>query len=386
MGIPLIASTAQYAEASQIVGTLNGVINNINTYALLGATAPTSLRNGVIGGDFGTNPWQRTTSFTSITNTATYTADRFFAIGGASSSISVSKQTGTPVPGFTAHARFGRAAANADTSAIKFGQVLTSANSTRYQGLPFVLSFWARAGANFSAASNVLTATVATGTGTDESAANYAAGSWTGYAAATLYNSAGVQTSALTLTTAFARYALAGVIPTAATQVGFNIAYTPVGTAGASDYVELTGVQLEVMPQGGVQPTPFEWRQAALEKMLCQHYYYRINEGGTSVKSLIGQANSTTVASILVPFPTPMRAATTSSLSTTTTVLGSFGLTGVTGATTSTMSTLTFTAHSGTTETANLTATLSGAGLVAGNATYLVGGGGAGTLSFDSEL
>jgi len=384
--LSLLSSSPQYSEGSQIIPTVNSVIQQINSNALIGSVAPTSLRNAVIGGDFGTNPWQRTQSFSSITNTLTYTADRFWALGGASSSISVSRQTGTPVPGFAAQARFGRAAANADTTAIKFGQVMTSAQSTRFQGLPFVLSFWARAGSTYSAASNALNVTAGTGTGSSESAANYAAGSWTGYAGVTLYNQAGQSTTAVTLTTAFQRFSMSGVIPSTATQIGFNFAYTPVGTAGANDYVEFAGVQMEVMPQGGVTPTPFEFLPTPIVRQLCQHYFYRREEGNSSVKTLLGQCNSTTAASLLLTFPVPMRTMSTTSLSGTTVQLGSFAMTGPTGGTTSTLSSLAIVAHSGTTETINLLATLSGAGFTAGNSTYLVGGGGAGFISVDAEL
>lgn len=385
MPVPLLASTGANAEASQIIGTLNGVIQNINSLTLIGSTAPTSLRNAVIGGDFGTNPWQRTTSFTSIAGTATYTADRFFAVGGASSSIAVSRQTGTPVSGFAAHARVGRSEANANTAPIYFGQVLTSAASTRFQGLPFVLSFWARKGAGFSDANSALSVVVATGTGSDETTQNFASLTWTNYTAATLYGSSGNATSQIGITSAFARYALAGAVPLTATQIGFKIGYTPVGTA-ASDYFEIAGVQLEQMPQGGIQPTPFEWRPSPMERTLCQHYYYKVSEPNASTRLYMGQANSTTVASLLVPFPTPMRIGTTTSITGTTVVLGSFAMTGVTGGATQTLSSLAVAAGSATTESLNLTATLGGAGFTAGNATYLLGGAGAGSIAIDAEL
>lgn len=378
-------------DPSQLIATVNGVIQDINSSTLQGSSSPTSLRNAVIGGDFQTNPWQRGTSFTGITNTLTYTADRFWALGGASSSISVSQQTGTALPGFPAYARFGRAAANADTTAIKFGQVLTSDNSYRFQGQPFVISFYVRAGATFSAASSALSVTLATGTGTDESAVLFAAGTWTGYAAATLYNSTGSAGSTATLTTSFQRVTFAGVIPTAATQIGFNVAYTPVGTAGASDYVEMTGFQLEVMPQGGVTPTPFEWRPASMERALCQSYYYRLAEGQNTAKQLQGQVNSTTVASILLRFPVPMRSVTTTSVSATTASAGTWGLTAIGGAVTGSLASsggLAFAANSFTTTSAVLTATLSQASLTAaGDTTMLIAGsGGTGTISVSAEL
>lgn len=387
MAIALLSSTASNAEASQIIGTVNGVIQDINQNALLVSTSPTSLRNAVIGGDFGTNPWQRGTSFTTISNTLTYTADRFWALGGASSSISVSQQTGTPTTGFAAHLRFGRANSNSDTTAIKLGQVLTSAASTRFQGQPFVISFWARAGAGFSAASSALSVTVGTGTGSNESAANYASGSWTGYAGATLYDSTGAAGSTATLTTSFQRFSFAGVIPVAATQIGFNIAFTPVGTA-TNDYIEITGVQFEVMPQGGVNPTPFEWRPASLERALCQHYFFRVNEPASSCKIIQGQANTSTVASLLVNFPVPMLSAPTTAVTSTTCAVGSFTLTASAGAATSSLTStgLIVAANSGTVNGMNLTATLTAAGLTAGNTTFLIGGGGAGTISASAEL
>lgn len=389
MSIPLLSSTASNAEASQIIGTINGVINSINSLALIGANAPTSLRNAVIGGDFGTNPWARTTGFTALTNTLTYTADRFWARGGASSSIAVSRETTTPPPGFAAVARVGRVAANADTTAIKFGQVLKSADSTRFQGQPFVLSFYARAGATYSAASAALGVAVGTGTGSDESALSYATSTWTGFTSVQLYNQAGAAGSTATLTTSFQRFAFSGVIPTTATQIGFNTSMTPVGTAGATDYFEITGIQLEVMPQGGVQPTPFEWRPASLELALCQHYYFKTTEV-SGAKMYGGQVNSTTVASILVPFPVPMRSITTTSITDTAATAGTFTLTAVGGAATNSLaasSGLAIAAGTGTLNSINVTATLTQAALsAAGQTTFLIGAGTTGSIAVSAEL
>ena len=385
MSIALLASTASNAEASQIIGTINGVIQDINENALIGASATTSLRNAVIGGDFGTNPWQRGTSFTGITSTAFYTADRFFGIGGASSSISISRQTTTPPPGFAAVARFGRASSNADVDPIKFGQVFTSANSTRFQGQPFVLSFYARAGATYSPASSALGITVATGTGSDETTANYAAGSWTGYAAATLYGSAGTAVTSVTLTTSFARYSVSGVIPTGATQIGFNISMTPVGTAGATDYVELTGVQFEVMPQGGVQPTPFEALPASLVRSLCYAYYWRLNETGTGAPQVVGVNASTSTARFLITFPVPMRTTPTvnGGADGSTTSIGSLAMVLPLGTTATT--TLTLITSSGTPNGISALGTCTVA-LTSGGATMLVSGGGAGFIAASGEL
>ena len=389
MPIALLASTAANAEASQIIGTLNGVINQINTQTVQVSNMQ-GLRNTVVGGDFYTNPFQRGTSFTGITSTLTYTADRFWAVGASGSSISVSQQTTTPPPGFLAHLRFGRADSNADTSVINLGQVFTTANSARYQGQPFVLSFYARSGVGFSSASAALGVTVGTGTGTDESAVLFNSTSWTGYASTQLIGSAGTVATSVTLTSTFQRFALAGVVPVASKQVGFNFSYTPVGTA-TSDYVELTGIQFEVMPQGGVNPTPFEFRPASLEASLAYYYFYRAAEPQSGAKMFQGQANSTTVASILIPFPVPMRIITTTSLTVSTCSQGTYNITAANGTlATSGLATaggLTLATGTGTVRGIIATATLSQAALTAaGDTTFLIGQGGSGSISVSAEL
>ena len=123
----------------------------IAAYAAAAVQPLANFRNLIDGGDFTTNPWQRGTSFTGIASTPTYTADRWFAVGGASSSISVSQTANTAVAGFSQSLVFGRASANANTAQINLGQVLESGDSIRMQGQPVTLSFWAAAGANFSA-------------------------------------------------------------------------------------------------------------------------------------------------------------------------------------------------------------------------------------------
>ena len=308
-GIPLLASTAANAEASQQIGVINGVIQSINANALIGSTAPTSLRNIIIGGDFNTNLWQRGTSFAAIANVATYTADRFFAVGGASSSIAVSKQTTSLPVGFGAKLRFLRTASNANTAAITLNYIVASEDVLQMQGQPFVLSFYAQANANYSAAANALAVSVSTGTVADEGNSAYTAGTWTGVAAVTLTGSTGATATGVTLTGAWQRYALAGVVPAAALELGITWSVTPVGTAGAADSFEIAGVQLEVMPQGGVNPTPFERRPVQLERQLQQRYTQVFQEPTTGNLMSIGIAISTSTARVPLPIAVPFRVA-----------------------------------------------------------------------------
>jgi hypothetical protein len=291
---------------------------------------PLAFRNAVIGGDFTVNPWQRGTSFTGITSTLTYTADRFFAIGGASSSISASRVALTDLPGFAYALQFGRAAANANTAAIKLGHAMDTLSSWRLAGRTCVLSFWAKAGANFSSAANALGITIYAGTGTDESAANMVAGSWTGTTSPTTYTAANALTAVtpasqnsgtginygpvltaaptVTLTTGWVRYQVTFTAPAAATQLGFVVSYTPVGTAGAADYVQFGAFQLEYASANAPFASAHERRSPAIEAILCQRYFYQINEKATAAAvQANGMMSATNVQTVCIPLPVTMR-------------------------------------------------------------------------------
>ena len=133
------------------------------------ATPAVFPRNAIDGGDFTTNPWQRGTSFTGITNSVVYTADRWFAVGASTSSISVSQQAQTDVPGFGDSLRWGRA--NTDTAVINLGQVLETLDCIRFQGQEVCLSFWAKAGAQFSGGTLTVQVVYSTTAGNDSACA-----------------------------------------------------------------------------------------------------------------------------------------------------------------------------------------------------------------------
>src|SRR5262249_959971 len=143
-------------------------------------------RNIIDGGDFTTNPWQRGTSFTGIASTLTNTADRWFAVGSASSSIAVSQQAVSAVPTFSNALQFGRGAGNANTAVINLRQVVETLDSIRAQGQLITLSFWAQAQQSWSPANGTLNVQLVSGTGINQSAASLVAGTWTGYSSLTL--------------------------------------------------------------------------------------------------------------------------------------------------------------------------------------------------------
>ena len=263
------------------------------------------------GSDFTVNPWQRGTTFTGITNTLTYTADRFFAVGASGSSISVSQQaiTAGTLPGFGNSLQFGRASSNTDVNAIKLGQVIETGDAIRAQGQPLCFSFYALPGGNWSAANSALTVSVYSGTGTNQSAASLIAGTWTNQT--TLYSgpvqisntawgprfviggTAGSVTSNITggLTGAPAASGAinpAMTMPSNATQLGIVLSYTPTGTAGTNDWIQLAGLQLEA----GNFPSQFEHLDVQLELEIAQRYFYSINEPASGVIAAIGGATA----------------------------------------------------------------------------------------------
>lgn len=373
--------TQRTAGVNPETGALN--LNLISNFIAQQSQKGVAFKNLVDGGDFSVNPFQRGTTFTGLTNTVTYTADRFFVDGGASSSISVSRAANTTVAGFSQALLFGRGSTNTDLTAINLGQILDSPSSIRLQGTTMTLSFWAQAGANFSAALSAISVTVATGTGTNGSAANFLSGGWTGYAIPAITNNqSGVTGAAATaatqiITTTMTRYSFTFTVPAAALQVGFGLSYVPVGIAGSADNIILMGFQLEV----GTVASAFEHLDPGIVLSRCQRYFFVLNEGASTVAPMLGQCLTTSTAHILVNFPVPMRVTPTTIVAT----IGTFAVTIAAGTTTA-LSTLAAVATSAWTGGVRVLATASGTTLVAGNATQLLGGGGSGLISASADL
>ena len=247
-------------------------------------------KNLLINGQF--NVWQRGTSFAS----PTYTADRWRGPGNAGRTIT--QQTGGP-EGSTYYLRSQRDSGNTSTAATGIAQALESIQSKPYAGKTVTLSFWARAGANYSASSNSLTVDIVTGTGTDQTPW----ASWTGAALA-------VDTG-VTLTTSWQKFSVTGTLSASANQVGILCIQYPTGTAGAADYVDFADFQLEA----GSVATPFTTATGTLsgELALCQRYYWRTPQpvGSSDRISVFGTCTSTTEQRVVVQHPVPMRLAPT---------------------------------------------------------------------------
>ena len=91
------------------------------------------------------------------------------------------------------------------------------------------------------------------------------------------------------------------VLASTVNQIAVQFTHSPAGTAGAADYYEITGVQLEV----GSTATDFEHRSYGEELALCQRYYQQTT--GIYHPILRAYAPSATALGISVDFPVTMR-------------------------------------------------------------------------------
>lgn len=214
-------------------------------------------KNGVLNSAM--NVWQRGTSI-AMTTTA-YLADRwagYRAAGGATVSRQLTSDT-TNLPSIQYCMRVQRDSGNTSTNTVNIAQSFETVNSIQYAGKTVTLSFYARAGANYSPASSALQVYLATGTGTDQSAI----AGFTG-------NTYVINTTA-TLTTTWQRFTYSAAVGSDRTQIAPYFVCTPVGTAGANDYYEVTGVQVEIAANASAySPNTSTY---ALELAACQRYY-----------------------------------------------------------------------------------------------------------------
>ena len=251
--------------------------------------------NGVINGAM--DIWQRGTSFASTGNII-YTADRWGSFRAALGQT-VSRQTAS-LEGFQYSLRSQRDSGNTSTAINYVFYSMETNDSVRYANKTVTLSFWAKAGANYSSASSALTVQWTTGTGTDQTIINGYTGSGNVIA-----------TSSATLTTSWQRFSYTGTAVSNTNEMGVLFANTPVGTAGANDWFEITGVQVEF----GSVATNFKRAGGGTiqgELAACMRYYQRINSvslyGGSGA---IARVTSTAAGGVSCYIPTSIPLRTT---------------------------------------------------------------------------
>ena len=262
----LIAASAADTPARLAVGS-NGetLVADSSTSTGLRYTAGTVQANPVLNSAF--QNWQRGTSISVAASGTPYTADRWQVFTNASQACTVSRQLvgdSTNLPSIQYSARVQRNLGQTGTGGIYFSQNFESINSVPFAGKTVTVSFYARAGANYSAASSVLSATMATGTGTDQ---NLIASGYTGAAYPVNSNA--------TLTTTWQRFTYTGTVSSTANEICLYFGFIPVGTAGAADYFDVTGVQIDI----GSVALPFRTYAGTIQGELaaCQRYFQSLN-------------------------------------------------------------------------------------------------------------
>jgi len=276
------------------VNDTNGTINLLQTSTLSNSAG----KNFIINGGF--DNWQRGTSGAIAINTVNYpAADRWWALS-AGATATMSRQT-ADTQGLQYGMRFGRNSGQTNTGTIYVESVLETNDTFRLAGRTITFSFYAKAGANASL--TALTPVIFTGTGTDQGAAALFSSGWTGGAFA--YN------TAQTVTTTMARYSVTVTLASTVREVTIGFSYNPTGTAGANEWYQIEGVQVEY----GSYPTTFSRAGGTIQGELaaCQRYYFRSN-AGSAYAPLSGTkgAFSTTSAQVPVYFPVQMRVKPTS--------------------------------------------------------------------------
>jgi hypothetical protein len=245
-------------------GTMTG---NLNTPSI--NSGGISAKNYVINGGF--DIWQRGTSLTpAVTTFTSYQADRWSTYSAANWTVSrqLTNDT-TNLPNIQYCGRFQRNVGNTATTICQIQNVFETANSIPLAGKTVTLSYYARRGADYSAVGNSFTVSIYIGTSTDAGIGSFTSASVAGGVAGAL-------------TTTWQRFTVTAAIPSTVTQIAIYTAYNPTGTAGANDYFEITGVQLEP----GSVATPFSRNGSTIQGELaeCERYYEVI--GGTSTAGI----------------------------------------------------------------------------------------------------
>lgn len=313
--------------------------------------------NRIVGGDFGTNLWQRGTTPVSAASptTAVMSADRFWAIS-ASNVVTISKVTPASSAadylggsGFYSFMRVARPSGT-PSGLTCVGQTLDQQAAAELIGKNNVLSFYGYAPTTYSASNQNITVTIAYFTATDAASnqsaigaagtnsktfalsASGQAGGIAGYTTVTAGSSPGFPTATVAsnvatvgLTQTPTRYSFYGFVPaltaagTQVTGVGISICGTPTATTTVTtDYFEITGVQIQGLnntvtaanPAGLISPTGFERRLPQVDASNQLYYSYVQNEGALGPsRSVCHFTTANTAMQCPIQFPVQMRIA-----------------------------------------------------------------------------
>jgi hypothetical protein len=286
----------------------SGTVNNNAVGSIVGLnTFVSALPSALVNGTF--QVWQRGTSFN--LGASAPCADYWVCRRGSGGGI-LTQQSPGPL-GSQYYARLQRPSGDTTTNPPELAQVLTTTDSLPFAGTQIFLAFFARAGANFSG--GTLQSKIVLGTGTDQTASQALAGTWTNQTVYLQNNT--LSTDWQLFTQPLSVPATLSGSPTS--QMAIEFYYTPSGTAGAADYVDIGLVSL----QAGYGPPLIEIRPYWLDLAAAERRFRKSfpavtapgqNTGATGgaayVRIPAGLSTSTTFG-VQVPLIPPMRAAPT---------------------------------------------------------------------------
>jgi hypothetical protein len=217
-------------------------------------------KNLIINGGF--DVWQRGTSSSTKGN---YTADRWKHHFYSSGSITTTKQASGLVD-FPNCVRVQRPSGTTGTHDLCLNYAMESQDCSRLVGKTLTLSYWMRKGSDF--AGHTMRAVLMFGTGVDD----YINYDYFATHRVSSYSNGAIRRY-ITPTSNWERITETYQVHADTTQIGVAFASdydSTSGTAGANDYIEITGVQLEL----GSVATEFEHRSYGEELALCQRYTF----------------------------------------------------------------------------------------------------------------
>lgn len=293
-------SGATTAAPGQIVQS--SVWNNIHTDY---ATALTEVMSQLISEitnrnalwmNGGLEVWQRgagsAASIAVAAATNPYTADRWYLNTSANQASVVSAQAGL-TNGSQLCARVQRNNAQTGTAIMTFGYPLDTDELHRLHGEKISFTATVSAGALWSPTSGTLSVGFYTGTGAPAKRGG-------GFTSETT-----VLTISTNLTPGGAAVTITGsssvVVPTTATQGELQFTWTPVGTAGASDYFNVDDVQIESQLSASTW-TPQDFDRIPFPQMLqgCKRHYQKTFAYGTApaagVNTLVNSLGANAIA------------------------------------------------------------------------------------------
>jgi len=328
---------------------LVGTINSPNDFGF---------KNRIINGAVGISQRATTGTAVAVSNGAggTFGPDRWWGYTGTLSLWNM-YQVSTGALDFPFAWRTQRIAGQTSTSASYFGQTIETNNCIHLAGQTVTISFYATAGANYSG--GAATIQLLTGTAADQGTSSLNQALWTELAVP-------INTT-FTPTTTRTRFSFTATIGASVQEMTLRFNWSGSGTAGAADYIDITGFQLE---EGSIA-TAFDFRPFGMELALCQRYCFV----PASNSRYVGQCDSATRGLIIYVFPQTMRAGPSATLASASTYTVTTSVGGTVAGTAVSLS-------GGYTDTAQVAITVA-SGLAAGNATLVVSNG---TTIFSAEL